>query len=171
MEKIFWLFILTLLPIFELRLAIPLGILSGSLKLPFLGSVLGFGMPWQTVFIVCVIANALVVLPILFFLDFLHVRLLHLGFYRKTFDFFLAGIQKKSKKLEPQINKYGYIALALFVAVPLPMTGAWTGALIAWFLGLNRKKSIAAIALGVLLAGIIVTSITLTGMEIFKAPF
>lgn len=80
-------------------------------------------------------------------------------------------IQKKAKKLEPQIDKYGYIALALFVAVPLPITGAWTGSLITWLLALNRKKSFAAIALGVLIAGIIVTLTTLVGLGVFRAFF
>lgn len=169
MDKIFWLFVLTLLPIFELRLTIPLGILAGSIKMPILGSVIGFGLPWQEVFIICVIANILVVLPIFFFLDFLHHRFLHIRFYKRTFDFFIAKVHKKSRKLEPQINKYGYIALALFVGVPLPMTGAWTGALIAWLLDLNRKKSFAAITLGVIIAGVLVTLATLGGLGIFRA--
>jgi uncharacterized membrane protein len=171
MNEIFWLFILTLLPIFELRLTIPLGILSGSMHLPLFGNILGFGMPWQVVFAVCVIANALVTIPIFFFLDFFHHRFLHIGFYRRISDFFIARMQKKSRELKPQIDKYGYIALALFVGVPLPMTGAWSGALIAWLLGLDRKKSFVAITAGVLIAGIIVTLITLFGLGIFRFAF
>lgn len=168
MDKIFWLFILTLLPIFELRLTIPLGILSSSIRLPLLGNVLGFGMPWLTVFIVCVAANMLVALPIFFFLDFFHARFLNFSIYKKTFDFLVGGVQKKARKMEKQIDRYGYIALALFVAVPLPITGAWTGALIAWLLGLKRKKSFAAIALGVFIAGIAVTAITMGSIGLFK---
>ncbi len=154
MNKIFWAILLSMSPIAELRGGIPYILTLSELTVSnilFLASA-------------CIIANVFVVLPIFFFLDFLHVKFMHIGFYRKTFDFFIKRIQKKSRNLEPQINKYGYIALAVFVAVPLPMTGAWTGALIAWLLGLNRKKSFAAIALGVLLAGIIVTIITLASL-------
>ena len=118
---------------------------------------------------VCIIANALVVLPVFFFLDVMHKRLIHIRVYKSIFNFFIAGIQKKAKKLEPKIGKYGYLALALFVAVPLPMTGAWTGALIAWLLGLDRKKSFAAIAFGVLIAGVIVTLLALAGLGVFRA--
>jgi uncharacterized membrane protein len=121
--------------------------------------------------LICVAANIFVVLPIFFFLDFIHFRFLHIKIYRKIFDAVVRRVQRKSKKLEPQINKYGYIALALFVAVPLPLTGAWSGALIAWLLGLNRKKSFIAIALGVVIAGVAVTLVTLAGLGIFRAFF
>lgn len=171
MNSLIWLFILTLLPIFELRLTIPLGILSGSMKLPVIGNIAGFGLPWWQVFAVCTIANILVILPIFFFLDFFNLELMHLKWYEKLFNFFLRKAQKKIHKLEPQINKYGYPALAIFVGIPLPMTGAWTGALIAWILGLDRKKSFAAIAAGVLLAAIIVTAVTLGSIGLFRIAF
>ncbi len=72
-------------------------------------------------------------------------------------------------ELEPQMNKYGYLALAIFVGIPLPITGAWTGTLIAWLLDLNRKKSFIAIASGVIIAGVLVTLATLGGLGIFRA--
>jgi uncharacterized membrane protein len=54
------------------------------------------------------------------------------------------------------VEKYGYLGLILFVAIPLPMTGAWTGGLVASFLGLNIPKSFLSISIGVIIAGIIV---------------
>ena len=64
-------------------------------------------------------------------------------------------MEEKVDKKKGQIEKYGYWGLFLFVAIPLPGTGGWTGALIAAVLGMNKKKSFATIALGVLVAGII----------------
>ena len=158
MNSIFLAILLSISPISELRGGIPY-ILSVS-PLTF-ANVLALPL-------ICILANILVVLPVFFFLDFLHHRFLSIHIYKKLFNFFILGIQKKAKKLEPQIGKYGYIALALFVAVPLPVTGAWTGALIAWLIGLDRKKSFAAIALGVLIAGVIVTLLTLAGLGVFR---
>jgi uncharacterized membrane protein len=116
-------------------------------------------------------ANIFVILPIWFFLDFLHHKFIHIKLYKKTADFFLNRIHKKSKQLEPRINQYGYIALALFTAIPLPVTGAWTSSIIAWLLGLNRKKSFFAVSLGVILAGIIVTFLTLGSFGIIESAF
>lgn len=161
MNEIFWAVLLSILPIAELRGGIPYGLATIPLTL---NNVL-------TVFSLCVLANILVVIPLFFFLDFFHHRFIRFGWYSSLFNFFVKRIQKKSHKLEPKINKYGYIALAVFVAVPLPMTGAWAGTLAAWLLDLNRKKSFAAITAGVLIAGIIVTLITLGGLGIFKFAF
>jgi uncharacterized membrane protein len=66
------------------------------------------------------------------------------------------------------MKNLGFLALALFVAIPLPMTGAWTGALIAWLLGLKRWKSFIAIAFGVIIAGILVTLISVGLINGFK---
>lgn len=158
MNKIFLAILLSISPISELRGGIPY-----ILALSELNAVNLFVLP-----LICILANILIVLPIFFFLDFLHHRFLSIKVYKKLFDFFIAGIQKKAKKLEPKINKYGYIALALFVAVPLPVTGAWTGTIISWLLGLDRKKSFVAISAGVLIAGIVVTLITLAGLGVFR---
>lgn len=121
--------------------------------------------------VMCVIANILVILPIWLFLDFLHHKLVGIKLYKKTADFFLTRMHKKSKKLGPRIDRYGYIALALFTAIPLPVTGAWTSSIVAWILALNRRKSFFAIALGVFLAGIIVTIVTLAGFGILELVF
>lgn len=161
MNKIFWAILLSISPLAELRGGIPY-ILSLS-KLTISNILI---LP-----LACITANILVVLPIFFFLDFLHERFLNIKIYKRIADSILKRVWKKAKNLEPQIDKYGYLALAIFVAVPLPLTGAWTGTLIAWLLGLNRKKSIFAIALGVLAAGIMVTLITLASLGAIRALF
>lgn len=147
MREILWAVLLSILPIAELRGGIPYGLATIPLTL---NNVL-------IVFSLCVLANILVVIPLFFFLDFFHHRLIKFGWYSSLFNFLVKRIQRKSHKLEPQINRYGYAALAVFVAVPLPMTGAWAGTLAAWLLDLDRRKSFLAIASGVITAGIIIT--------------
>ena len=71
------------------------------------------------------------------------------------------GKIKKIDKFERRYSALGFVTLVLFVAVPLPGTGAWTGSILSWILGLDRKKSILAISLGVVLAGILVFAGTL----------
>lgn len=78
-------------------------------------------------------------------------------------DFFKNFIENKVKKVQRNFSRYGYIGLTLFVAVPLPITGAWTAMLGAWFLNLDKKKSSLAIGLGVLIAGVVVSTVILTG--------
>ena len=78
---------------------------------------------------------------------------------------YLDKIRIKSRGVEKKINTIGFLALMVFVAIPIPGTGAWTGTLISWVLGLNRLKSIIYISLGVLMAGLI---ILLASMGIFN---
>ncbi len=149
--------ILSVLPISELRLALPIA-MDYALK---------NSMPIFPIFFLIVILNILVIFPILFFLDYLHERFMVFSLYRKIFGFWLRKTQKKVDKIEKRMPRYGYLSLTLFVAIPLPVTGAWTGCLIAWVLGLERKKSIPAIALGVCIAGIIVLGASLGFFSIF----
>lgn len=69
------------------------------------------------------------------------------------------------------VSGKGYLALALFVGVPLPVTGAWTGTLVAYVLGLDRRKSTIAIELGVLIAATIVTLVIALGLEVLRRVF
>jgi uncharacterized membrane protein len=69
------------------------------------------------------------------------------------------------------VSGKGYLALALFVSVPLPVTGAWTGTLVAYVLGLDRRKSTIAIELGVLIAATIVTLVVALGLEVLRRVF
>jgi len=140
-EKIAWVLLASISPISELRGGIPLGI---SLGLD----------PWFTFFI-AVVANALIFLPVFFILRLLYDTIL---FRIPLFNKYLDGLRKRGK---PKVDKYGFWGLALFVAVPLPLTGAYTGTILAWLLGMNWRKAFAAVGLGVVVAGVIVLLITL----------
>ncbi len=136
--------ILSLLPISELRGGIPVAVASG--------------VGWFPAFITCVIANVLVIIPVFFFLDYVHTYLMKVKIYKRIFSMYLDRVRKR---VEAQLAKHTweYLVLFLFVAIPFPSTGAYTGCLVAWFLEMDRKKSFVTIALGVLVAGIIVTSV------------
>lgn len=131
--------LLALAPISELRGAIPFAVLRGiSLPVAVLISI-GF--------------NALVPLVVFVFLSTLHKFLYRWNLYRGFFDRF---VEKTRMKVHPKVEKYGYLGLLLFVAIPLPVTGAWTGTLGAWILGMQKRKAVPAIIAGVCIAGIIV---------------
>jgi uncharacterized membrane protein len=139
--------ITALLPIIELRGAIPLGINF-------------YHLVWYKVVILALIGNLLPVLPILFLLDKISRLLSHIPLFRKFFDWLFTRTRKRSKIIE----EYEMIGLALFVGIPLPGTGAWTGALAAFLLGLKYVPSMIAILCGVLLAAVIVTGLSLLGI-------
>lgn len=143
--------ILTLLPIFELRAGLPI-VIEYALK---------NGLPIIPFFILVLLLNISIIFIELAFLDFLHTRLLKFNFYKNSFNKILEKTKKKSQKIEKRMNKLGYLALMLFVAVPLPGSGAWTGTLISWVMGLKRKYSIIAISLGVVIAGLILLFLSL----------
>jgi uncharacterized membrane protein len=131
----------TVLPISELRGGIPLGISLGL-------------NPWFTFFI-AIIANALIFFPIFFALRLFYDKVL---FRIPLFNKYLGNLRRRG---EPKVEKYGFWGLFLFVAVPLPFTGAYTGTILAWLLGMDWRKAFPAVALGVVVAGIVVLLITL----------
>ena len=125
------------------------------------------GMNPYSAFLICVVANILGVLFAFFFLDFLHKEFMKIGFYKKAFDKYMEKTRKKADDIEKKMGNYGFLALAIFVAIPIPATGGLTGALIAWYLGLDRKKSLASISLGVLAAGILILLVSLGLIKLF----
>lgn len=139
--------LLALAPISELRGAIPYAFIQGAPLLQ--AAVMGAAI------------NALVG-PIAFtFLETLHLLLYrHLAWYVSLFDRF---VERTRRKVEHKVERYGYWGIFLFVAVPLPFTGAWTGTLGAWLLGLDKKRSLLAVFGGVALSAIIVTAIIALG--------
>ncbi len=150
--------LLTILPVTELRIGLPI-VLDYAIK---------SGLSVWPFFLLVLLANILIIFFIFFFLDFIHVRLLNWKFYSRNFEKVLVRIQKKGHKLETKMRDIGFFALVLFVAVPLPGTGAWTGCLIAWLLDLDRKKSIFSIALGVIIAGILILLASLGLFSLFR---
>ncbi len=159
------LFGITLLPAFELRASIPVGILNGSLELPFGLAIEGMGLSWPFVFVVCVASNAIlgiVLYPILNWLIHFLERIPVVGRFWEGF------MKRAQKKIHRYVERWGTVGVALFVAIPLPGSGSYTGALGAYLLGMSYRRFILANTLGVILAGIAVTAIVLTGSSLFK---
>lgn len=144
-KKYFIVFLVSMIPLIELRGAVPIG----------LSSAFGDALPILPLYITCIIGNMLPV-PIIFFFA---RKVLEWGadkkFIGKFFTFCLEKGEKGGNKLKEKAGRGLYVALFLFVGIPLPGTGAWTGTLAASFLDMDFKKSVIAIMLGVILAGII----------------
>lgn len=151
MNFILKIILLSLLPISELRGGIPFAYSQG--------------MNIFLAYLICVLSNMLVIPLLYLFLETLHRPLYRIGLYKKLFDFWVTRTRKKA---EDKIGKYGYWGVMLFVAIPLPVTGAYTGTLAAWLLKLEKKKVFWYLALGVVIAGVIVSVVTLTGVELFQ---
>lgn len=130
----------SVLPISELRGSIPLG--------------LALGLDPITVIIISIIFNSLIFFPIYFGADFFYKKFLHKWK-------FVDKIILRAHKHRHVVDKYGIIGLAIFVGIPLPMTGAWTGSILAWILKLEWKRSFIAVLLGVIMAAVIISSISL----------
>ena len=136
-------FFMAMVPVVELRGAIPYGVIAG-LSVP-------------AAFIIAVIGN-LVPIPVL------------VVFTRKVFEWLRTkseGLDRIVRKLEAKadknkelVEKYEFFGLMLLVAIPLPGTGAWTGALVAAMMNMRLKRAMPAITVGVIVAGIIVTTLT-----------
>ena len=140
-------------PIGELRLAIPLGILT-------------FDMPWPNVLALSILGN---MLPVPFLLWALRT----LGARVERMDNLLGRLLRwRTHRIEARwgdrIRRHGFPALVLIVAIPLPLTGAWTGSLAVWALQVPAARGLMAIGTGVVIAGGAVTALTLAGIELFK---
>ena len=140
-------FLISMVPLIELRGAIPAGV--------------GFGVPWYWAVLLSMIGNMLPVPFIFFFAR----RVLEWGADKpvigKFFTWCLNKGHKGGEKLKAKAGKGMFWALMLFVGIPLPGTGAWTGTLAASMLDMNWKKTSVAVILGVLMAGIIMLVVSL----------
>ncbi|MDR3115793.1 MAG: small multi-drug export protein [Treponema sp.] len=146
-----WTAFLSFLPISELRGGIPFAIASG--------------VPWYWAYPFAVAFNALVGPACWLFLSTLHTYLCALGVYRNFFDRF---VERARVKLHKGVRKWGWLGIAVFVAIPLPVTGAWTGTLGAWVLGISKGKTMIAVLLGIMAAGAIVTAVFTLGLQAFS---
>jgi len=138
--------VISSLPIVELRGAIPVGIHA-------------FKMPWWKVYLLAVLGNMLPIPFILLFLGPVSSFLMRFKSGQRFFDWLFARTRKRSATIE----KYEAIGLMLFVAIPLPVTGGWTGAVAAFLMGISFWKSMLYIFLGVMIAGVIMTILSLMG--------
>ena len=142
MMKYLYTFFISMLPIIELRGAIPVGAASG--------------LPWYINYLLCCVGNMLPVPVILFFVEYV------LNFMKqvKHLDRIAYWVEEKAEKYKGQVTKYATWGLLLFVAVPLPGTGAWTGSLVAAFIKMKKKTAFFSVLGGVLIAGVIITLIS-----------
>jgi uncharacterized membrane protein len=143
------LLVITCIPYIELRGSIPVGV--------------GLGLDPVEVFAVCTIANVLIILPIFLFLDFAYDKVLSIGWVKRNIEGKVESARRAAKR---RVERYGYLGLAAFVAIPLPGTGAYSGCLASFLLDMERRRSILAISLGVVVAGILVS---LASVGIFSA--
>ena len=143
-------FLISMLPVVELRLGLPYGIAIGlNYPLALLAAVAGNLLP--TPFIILFIKNVLA---------FLRMKI-------KALDGFITRIEERANDKKEMVVRYGQIGLCLLVAIPLPGTGAWTGALVAALMGLPLKKAMPAIVVGVLIAAAIMTLVTFGVIHVF----
>lgn len=131
-------------PIAELRAAIPLAIVR-------------YDMPPLVAYAVAVAGNIIPVIPIIFLLK----KVTDLAMRYKRIESLLNWVFLRTRKKSQVIEKYELLGLIIFVAVPLPGTGAWTGAIASYLFGLESGKSVIAISIGVLIAGIIITALSI----------
>lgn len=134
--------LISILPVIELRGAIPVGT--------------SLGMPYNESFLLAYIGSSIPAILIVYLIGYVFIVLRKIDF----FDKLISKITEKTLSKREQIDKYGYLGLFIFVAIPLPGTGVWSGALLSHLLLMNKVKSLIAIILGNLTAGLIVTAVT-----------
>ena len=141
-------FFCSMLPIIELRGAIPLAF--------------ALGLPWWQSYLISIIGN---LLPVPFILLLINIIIKWMAaskvqFFNKIANFLLEKVGKNRERIE----KYSFWGLCLFVAIPLPVTGAWTGSLVAAVIRMKPWKAFLSALLGVLIAGAVVTLIVYGGI-------
>ncbi len=141
-QVIFW----TLIPAMELRLSIPLGIIK-------------MNMNWVTVFLVAVITNIILGIVVFILLEWIIKIVTAIPIIDKIWQKY---VERTQRKIEQGVEKYGEWAIAVFIGIPLPGSGVYTGAVAAFLIGLDERKFFIANIIGVLIAGIIVTILSLT---------
>ncbi len=143
--------IVSALPIFEVRGGIPVGMAKG--------------MSLTEILPIAIAANVLIVVPILLWFNPVADWLMQRGI--------LTGIIKRliarARSKKPMVDKHGVWAVTLFVAIPLPVTGAWTGALVASVFEMDFWRAVACMVLGVMIASAIVTALSLAGFYTYHA--
>ena len=143
--------LVSMLPVIELRGGIPFGV--------------ALGLPYYLAFPAAVAGN-LIPAPIIV----VYIRRIFMLMRRHLprLNFLVDRLEKKAHLKGKKVQKFQYLGLWLFVAIPLPGTGAWTGSLAAAFLGMRLKKAMPAVVLGVLTAGCIMLGLTHMGINLFS---
>ncbi|HUT22659.1 MAG TPA: small multi-drug export protein [Candidatus Bipolaricaulota bacterium] len=139
----FW---LSMIPFTELRAALPI-------------ALLGYKLPVWEAIVFSIAGNMIPAVIILFSLDWLSDFLAARINWYKKFQTWL--FERTARKFEGKYRKYGRVALLIFVGIPLPLTGAWTGAIAAFIFGFKKKWALLFIFLGLIMSAIIVTLLSL----------
>ena|SRR3989344_5995848 len=146
---LFYGILISMLPIGEVRLGIPV--------------LIGSGIGVLNAFLISTICNIIIIPFIFFFLDSFHHSFMRVSIYRVIFNKFILSLRHKTHSA---VEKYGFLGLLLFVAVPIPGSGAYAAIIGSWLLGIDRPKSLVSVSLGVIAAGIIVTLLSIGVLNI-----
>lgn len=151
MKDILLTFLVAMVPVVELRGAIPFGVVRGlNLWTAIIASVLGNLVP-----VPCIIL-------------FIRRIFAWMRAHMPKLDGLVTRMEKKAEKNRAAVEKYAFWGLAILVAIPLPGTGAWTGALVAAMMEMRLKRAFPAIVIGVVIAGVIVSVVTYGAQAIFS---
>ena len=143
--ELFYTFLIAMLPVVELRGAIPVGVgMLGRSALP-------------SVYLAAVLGN---MLPVPFIIVYIRRIFQWLRRRNRRLDGLVTRLETKAHLKGRMVTRYKYLGLCILVAIPLPGTGAWTGALVAAFLDMRLRSAVPAIFLGVVIAGILVSLVT-----------
>ena len=150
MKDILLTFLVAMVPVVELRGAIPFGVVRGLNIWPaIIASVLGN------------------LVPVPFIILFIRRIFAWMRAHMPKLDGLVTRMEKKAEKNRAAVEKYAFWGLAILVAIPLPGTGAWTGALVAAMMEMRLKRAFPAIVIGVVIAGVIVSVVTYGAQAIF----
>ncbi len=141
--------VLAMLPVSELPGAIPYAVGVA-------------GMSWQKAYVIAVIANFIPVIPIFYLIGPVSDYLRKVPLFDRFFTWLFARARRKGKLIE----RFEILGLVLFVAIPLPVTGAWTGTIAAFVFGVKKRVALPSIFLGICIAGVVVT-LAVTGVISF----
>ena len=143
--------LVSMIPVIELRGGLPFGV--------------ALGLPYYLAFPAAVVGN---LIPAPFIIVYIRRVFGLMRKYLPRLNGLVDNLEKKAHLKGKKVQKYQYIGLWLFVAIPLPGTGAWTGCLAAAFLGMRLKKAMPAVVAGVLTAGCIMLGLTHVGINLFS---
>ena len=150
MKDILLTFLVAMVPVVELRGAIPFGVVRGlNLWTAIIASILGN------------------LIPVPFIILFIRKIFAWMRAHMPKLNGLVIRMEKKAEKNRAAVEKYAFWGLVILVAIPLPGTGAWTGALVAAMMEIRLKRAFPAIAIGVAIAGVIVSVITYGAQAIF----
>ena len=143
--------LVSMVPVVELRGGLPFGV--------------ALGLPYWAAYLSAVVGN---ILPAPFIIVYIRKIFMMMRRYMPRLNGLVDKMERKAHLKGQKVSKYKYLGLWLFVAIPLPGTGAWTGSLAAAFLDMRLRKAFPAVFLGVLTAGCIMTALTHVGVNLFS---